>query len=263
MAKHSAQKNKVGKHAANPFSRRGAAEAAEEARPHVHLLRKGVRCETEEQGHATPRGRSPLEIVVDATEGFIPLWAKNTTLRWRFRESSFKSFKDPLAAKVAVEKLLGEAMLAWGDAAPIKLAKRSDAWDFEIVMKHADDCDASGCTLAMAFFPDAGRHQLVLYPMLLDQTKKEQLDTLEHEIGHVFGLRHFFAKISETKWASELFGKHSKFSIMNYGKDSVLTKFDKADLKKLYKMAWSGQLKEINGTRIQFVKPFHTAGEPA
>ena len=38
------------------------------------------------------------------------------------------------------------------------------------------------------------------------QNRKEQVDTFIHEIGHVFGLRHFFANISETAWPSEIFG---------------------------------------------------------
>jgi hypothetical protein len=50
---------------------------------------------------------------------------------------------------------------------------------------------------------------------------------------------------------------------MNYGKDSKLTKADRADLKKLYRLAWSGQLPDINGTRIQLVRPYHAAGGPA
>ena len=47
---------------------------------------------------------------------------------------------------------------------------------------------------------------------------------------------------------------------MNYGNQSVLTTDDKADLKRLYQLAWSGQLTQINGTPIKFVKPFHTIG---
>ena len=47
----------------------------------------------------------------------------------------------------------------------------------------------------------------------------EQVETLVHEIGHVFGLRHIFALISETEWPAEIFGKQVKFSIMNYGGD--------------------------------------------
>lgn len=260
-SKGSATTSKTTPTAPNPFERKTSIEVAPEVKPLVHIIRKGVRCDTEARGHARAQSRSPLEIVVDASEGFVPLWAKGTTLRWRFRESSFQSLADPKAAKTATEKLLGEALLAFGDAAPVKFAKRSDAWDFEIVMKQADDCDISGCVLASAFFPDAGRHKLILYPKMFEQNKQEQLETLIHEIGHIFGLRHFFAQISETEWPSQIFGKHHKFSIMNYGDDSVLTKYDKSDLKKLYKMAWAGEMTEINGTPIRFVKPFHTVGE--
>ncbi|HEV7881783.1 matrixin family metalloprotease [Bradyrhizobium sp.] len=234
--------------------------AANASEPFVHIMKKGIRCDTEQRGHSAPRGRSRLEIVVDASEGFIPLWEKDTTLRWRFRESSLKPFANPAALKTAIEKLLAEALVEWGDAVPIKFAKRDDAWDFEFVMKSATDCDINGCVLASAFFPDAGRHTLTIYPTMFEQDKTEQRETLMHEIGHIFGLRHFFAQISEASSASEIFGKHSKFSIMNYGANSKLTADDRADLKKLYQQAWSGQLTHINGTPIKFVKPFHTTG---
>jgi len=229
----------------------------------VHVIRPGVRCDTEERGHKTPNGRSVLEIVVDASEGFIPLWAKGTTLRWKFRESSFESFDDPQALKARVEELFAKAVLRWEDAAPIKFARKDDAWDFEILVRQSDNCDVNGCVLASAFFPDAGRHKLTIYPKIFSQNPDEQIETLVHEIGHVFGLRHFFAQVSETAWPSIVFGVHNKFSIMNYGANSKLTADDKADLKKLYQLAWSGQLTEINGTPIKFVTPFHSSGEEA
>jgi hypothetical protein len=98
----------------------------------------------------------------------------------------------------------------------------------------------------------------VLYPKLFEQTRKEQVDTLVHELGHVFGLRHFFAQISEKQWPGEIFGTHAEFSIMNYGHLSELTKQDKADLVRLYKSAWNGALTEINGTPIKLVRPYNT-----
>ena len=234
----------------------------EKANPQVHVFRKKIVCDTERRGFVRPQGRSPLEIVVDASEGFIPLWMKDMTLRWRFRESSLSAFENPAAVRTEVRKLLGEAILAWGDAVPIKFAERSDAWDFEIVMRKNPDCDMNGCVLASAFFPDAGRHQLTIYPTMFEQIREEQVATLVHEIGHVFGLRHFFANISETPWASEIFGVHDNFSIMNYGDESILTDNDKNDLKRLYELAWSGALTHINGTPIRFVRPFHTVGAP-
>ena len=233
---------------------------AEKADPQVHVFGNGVICDTDVRGHATPRGRSPLEIVVDASEGFIPLWEKGTTLRYRFKERSLRFFERPAAAKAAIKKLLGDALLAWGDAIPIKFTEQEDAWDFEIVMRNADDCDPTGCVLASAFFPDGGRHELELYPRLFTQSRKEQVETLAHEIGHVFGLRHFFANVSEVAFPSEIFGTHSRFSIMNYGNDSELTADDRADLKRLYQLAWRGDLTHINGTPIRFVKAFHTLG---
>src|SRR5688500_15852427 len=128
-----------------PFAVKGdpfapADPTAESAKP-AHIIRKGVRCDTESAGHATPGGVSPLEIVVDATEGFVPLWAKGTILRWRFRESSLTHSANPTAAKAAIEALLAEAILAWGPAAPVRFSKSDDLWDFEIVVKAQDDCD--------------------------------------------------------------------------------------------------------------------------
>jgi hypothetical protein len=253
----------------DPFKLRPSGDGAAKAVTLVHVFKAGetgkknIVCDTDSRGHATPRGRSPLSIVVDASEGFIPLWAKNTTLRWRFQERSMRFFENPTAAKGEIRKLLGEALLAWGDAAPVKFAEKNDVWDFEVVMRNADDCDANGCVLAAAFFPDGGRHELELYPEMFAQDRKEQVETLIHEIGHAFGLRHFFANISETQWASQIFGAHKPFSIMNYGSQSVLTADDKADLKRLYKLAWSGELTKINGTPIRFVKPFHTLSAPS
>jgi hypothetical protein len=201
-----------------------------------------------------------LEIVLDASEGFIPLWAKDTTLRWRFQERSLSTFEDPEAAEAEIEELLGEALLEWGEAVPVKFARRDDAWDFEIVVRESDRCSTNGCVLASAFFPDAGQHELRLYPKMFEQDRKEQVETLIHEIGHAFGLRHFFANVSETAFPSQIFGTHKKFSIMNYGSDSRLTEADKKDLERLYRQAWTGELTKINGTPIRLVKPFHTSG---
>lgn len=247
----------------DPFAVADPKDAASKLEPHVHVMREGIVCETEKRGYETPGGVSLYEIVVDASEGFVPLWAPGKTLRWRFRESSFAHFSNPGAAKTAIEALLAEAILRWGDAAPIKFAKREDAWDFEVVVSKEPNCSPMGCTLARAFFPSGGQHQLIIFPTMFQQSAKEQVETLIHEIGHIFGLRHFFAQVREKAWKSEVFGDHDKFTIMNYGPDSYLTETDKADLKRLYELAWSGKLKEVNGTPIRFMRPHHESGLPA
>jgi hypothetical protein len=234
-----------------------------EAESIIHSMGKDSKgmemiCDTESRGHSFPNAKSKSEIVLDASEGFIPLWERETTLRWRFRERSLINFANPAAAKEAIKQLLGEALEQWGDAAPVKFTEDTDVWDFEIVVRSGDQCSPSGCVLASAFFPDAGQHELTIYPKMFTQSREEQVETLIHEIGHVFGLRHFFAKELERGFPAEIFGKHTKFSIMNYGELSILTENDRNDLKRLYQLAWTGRIKKINGTPIKFVRPFHT-----
>jgi len=242
------------------FELRETPEPTREAKSQVHLLGRGIVCDTEARGRATPQGRSIAEIVVDASEGFIPLWAKNQRLRWRFQARSMNNFKNPTVAKAAIRKLFAEALLKWETAAPVKFTEDDDVWDFEIVMRAGDSCTASGCVLASSFFPDAGRHKFVMYPKLFTQPREEQVDTFIHEIGHVFGLRHFFALVSESAWPAKIFGTHSKFSIMNYGMLSRLTPEDKGDLKRLYQLVWSGAMTHINGTPIRLMRPFTAVG---
>lgn len=226
----------------------------------VHKLGRNLVCGTDERGYATPNDRAPTEIVLDASEGFIPLWRYGTTLRWCFDEVSLSAFEHPTQVKRDVRQLITEAVLAWGDSAPVKFKEERESYDFRIVVHANDNCNAFGCTLARAFFPDSGRHNLELYPQMFEQSEKEQVDTMIHEMGHIFGLRHFFANVSETRWPSVIFGTHRPFTIMNYGRHSELTQDDKDDLRRLYHAVWSGQLAEINGTPIRLFSSYHQAG---
>lgn len=231
-------------------------QSDEDPKVHVYGKNNDVVCITDKPGQKTPKKRSLLEIVLHAADGFIPLWAENTKLYWRFQENSMQQFENPTAAKAMIRGLMAESLLRWGDAAPVKFIERDENWDFEVVLRDSDRCSINGCVLATAFFPDAGRHELVIYPKMLKQPREEQIDTLIHEFGHVFGLRHFFAKIREVWAKAEIFGKHDEFSIMNYGAKSQLTDADKEDLKRLYASVRSGKLTAINGTQIKQMSPF-------
>ena len=219
---------------------------------------KKVLCVTDTRGYDQPDNQSIIEIVLDASDGFIPLWDKNVILNWRFDKSFGSYFKDGEAAKQGVRKLFGQAIANWGAACPVKFREDDQVWDFEITM-HEEKCNANGCVLASAFFPGPGQSIFYIYPTMFKQSPQEQLETIEHEMGHVFGLRHFFAKISETKWKSELFGEHNPFSIMNYGEKSMLMPADINDLQHLYELVWNGTLTEINGTPVKKFVSYHMA----
>ena len=251
---------------ADPFEITGDVEPdAGDDKPHVHVYGKlkggkgRIVCVTEEPG--TPKNRDVRrnEIVV-GLGNIIPLWTANATLHWRFNPRSMRVFARPAAAKERIRAMMATAIGEWGDACPVKFVEREQGWDFEVVVRNTADCDASGCVLASAFFPDGGRHRLTIYPTMFQQDEAEQIETLVHELGHVLGLRHFFAKVSEKQLASEIFGTHVKFTIMNYGNDSRLTDADKADVKALYDQVHSGALRAINGTPIKLVRPFSSLG---
>jgi hypothetical protein len=247
----------------DPFRKRAAhAGHRKRATPDEHVYGNGIVCDTEYRGHPTADNRNPAAIRVDASKGYIPLWANGTTLWWQFDEGSIGDYFDnPQGAMQAIEELFSDAIGEWGDAVPVRFSKETSGYDFEFVMRPDDDCDDNGCVLAASFFPDGGRHQLYLYPKMFERSRDDQVRTMIHELGHVFGLRHFFANISETQWPSELFGTDAAFSIMNYGSKSVLTDADRSDLKRLYEQVWSGDLTSINGTPIRLMKPFHDVGD--
>jgi hypothetical protein len=235
----------------DPFALKDDEEFRAAAERDLHVFR-GHTCDTERRG----RTRTPLELVVDATNGFIPLWCENALLRWRFQERSLIRYRNPEAVKAQIRTLLHGAIAAWGDAVPVRFTEDRDAWDFEIAVRDSNQCSPMGCTLASAFFPDQGQHELVIYPMMFDLDPAERLETMAHEIGHIFGLRHFFALTDETRWQAEIFGVHEDVSIMNYGDESRLTDADRSDLRRLYQLAWSGELTNINRTPIRLVTPF-------
>lgn len=249
------------------FALRSPEEIAQEAEMFNHVFgeKKHILCDTQDRGYSTPKNMSPSDLALHAVDsgGFIPLWQKGAVLHWRFQERAFGSLLERSRIMGEVQNLLSAAILKWGDAAPVKFNEDDYLWDFEIVIRTADKCIGGACTYASAFFPDAGRHELVIYPRMFNQSIKEQIDTFIHEIGHIFGLRHFFANLESTAWPFELFGSQTRFTIMNYGEHSELTDIDKDDLKRLYAMAWNGALTNINGTPIRFFKPYHDSGIPA
>jgi len=219
----------------------------------IHRLKDGIVCTTD----SVATNPSPQSLVVDATDGFVPLWAHGCVLHWRFNFESLDQYVKADDLKDVFRGLLAQAVTSWGDAAPIRFKEVSENPDFEVYIDIFDKCTPSGCTLASAFFPSPGREKLFIYPKMFTQSNNEQVDTLVHEIGHIFGLRHFFAGDREKKFPSQIFGNQNPFTIMNYGSLSALTAQDKIVLILLYSSVWSGSLLEINRTPIKLFQPYH------
>ncbi|MBO9602643.1 MAG: hypothetical protein J7496_09080 [Novosphingobium sp.] len=226
----------------------------------VFKIGQEVVCETEPRGSAEPDGASAEELVINATGGFVGLWEQGTVLNWRFNPQALRRWQFPQQITARVEMLFATAVKVWGDAAPVKFSYDDEAWDFEIKPLVADKQVAGGFVLAEAFFPGGGQQELRIYPKMFDPAL-DPAKTLAHEIGHIFGLRHWFALLKEQAAPAVSFGTiDDPHSIMNYGDNCRITDLDKSDLKTLYELVWSGRLKEINGTPIRLVQPYHLLG---
>jgi hypothetical protein len=247
----------------DPFQRRSSQDPFAIDKSKIYEFKNKFICSTDSRGYASPKNRTPNELVLDASHRFIPLWKKNQVLMYSFNLKSLTYFRDVTSAKLGIQEIFQKAILEWGDAAPIKFteAQPNDGWDFEFYMNSNDDCESGGCVLAKSFFPGAGSQQLVLFPQFFAQSRTEQIKTLTHEIGHIFGLRHFFANLRETHWAYVTFGRQLEMTIMEYGSNCKLTEIDKLDLKDLYQKVWLREVTDINKTPIRLFKTYNKSGD--
>lgn len=227
--------------------------------------RCGRRCSTERLfpsplSASPPSGVQP-ELVVDMFRGKLPLWSPGTALNWRFDERALARHDDPDTMRRKVRGLFRDAVAAWEDAAPVIFKESRTGWDFEIAVLRRPDCEGDVCTLARAFFPLPVRQRLMVYPSMFEWERAEQVATMVHELGHVFGLRHFFADTDpdELEFPSYHFGSGSRFTIMNYGYESRLTEADRRDLRRLYQAAWADDAEAILGKPVKLVSAPHAA----
>jgi len=223
----------------------------------VHVLGACQVCSTERR--ARTREEIESSLIIAPTSGKLRFWAENQILHWRFSDASLMRYKKPELIKDAVRSLFFKAITAWGDSAPIRFKEEQDAYDFEIYLVSSDDIQGGSYTAARSFFPDKGQHRLRLYPAFFEKIpdEKERVDTLIHELGHIFGLRHFMALENSPVYSGATYGMNNPLTIMNYGVLSELTPQDKSDLSSLYREVWSGRLTNVNRTPVELVRPSH------
>ena len=223
----------------------------------VHVLGSCQVCSTERR--ARTREEIETSLLIEPTSGKLHFWAENQILHWRFGESTFMRYKKPELIKDMVRSIFFKAIAAWGDSAPIRFKEENDAYDFEIHLMPNDDIQGGSYTAARSFFPDSGQHRIRLFPAFFEKIpdEKERVDTLIHELGHIFGLRHFMAFENGPVYSGAVYGTNNPLTIMNYGALSELTTQDKSDLSSLYKEVWSGRLTNVNRTPVELVRPWH------
>ena len=64
----------------NPFQLRNPKDTLLMTKSQVHIFGNGVICDTDTRGYAPPKNQDPGALVIDVSEGFIPLWARDSTL---------------------------------------------------------------------------------------------------------------------------------------------------------------------------------------
>lgn len=216
-------------------------------------------CRTDKTGTVFPRDISSLtEFVLDTSRGTVPLWAKGSILNYRFNQQSLGCYGSPEQGRAIISTFFSSAIRRWGDFVPVRFREDNDNYDFEISCSSFQPIINGGPLAASSFLPNELRAKFVIYPALrkmFEENAETALQVLCHELGHIFGLRHFFALVEERGFSAEIFGTHSKFTIMNYGPDSRLTDTDRSDLKMLYQEAWAGRLTTINRTSISLISP--------
>ena len=196
-----------------------------------------IRCQTDQVGRGQVAKAGNDSLVVDNTDGFVPLWQRGTVLRYKIDIESFQSLYANANETIAnVERSFDEAFRSWRFEG-IDMQRNQQSFDFII---HAADTNGdalNGYVLASAFFPSSNLNHFQIHPEAFTMGNG-LVQTLQHEIGHVFGLRHwFYWRESPAK----LFGDQSEKTIMNYGANSVLTDQDRADLQRMYNAVWSGE----------------------
>lgn len=190
-----------------------------------------------------PEGKGQPDQLVLGMGFIVPRWdvaGGNTKLQYYVKSESFKSATD---AKFAGAKLQ-EAADEWnslGLGINISQAPDKKSAHFDLVYR-TNGLDDEG-TLAQAFFPHELEQDVIVFQFSFDRQNKGILkNVFLHELGHVLGLRHEFARTEERKEAVIL-GAENPVSVMSYVFPPNIQQSDKDGIKAFYK--------KKNGDRIE------------
>ncbi|OQO07397.1 hypothetical protein B0A48_07094 [Cryoendolithus antarcticus] len=180
------------------------------------------------------------------TWGRIPRWKRGVEINFAAYSGGYPKLEDAVYAA----RQLNCAALYWNSlevGVTFKWVGRLA--DAEFVLGYGGD---QGNTVARAFFPNANDlNNLFVYKRAFDSdTKPAMWRFFLHELGHVLGLRHEFARIEggAVQW-----GNDDPLSVMNYRKEAapMITEQDIASTRAFYNYNEA----TINGVPVQLFVP--------
>ena len=176
--------------------------------------------------------------------GKVVLWHKGDTINFAAHIDGYPSKNHALYAA----SKLWEAAKLWNAANIGVQFKWVDKWeDAEFALAYGG---SNGDTLAMAFFPNTDDlNTLFVYSRAFDNDAiNYQANIFAHELGHVLGLRHEFAK---QEGDAVIFGPENPNSVMSYKFPPVIQNTDVIFTRNVYDYAGSS----IGGYPVVRVHP--------
>ncbi|KAK4224650.1 hypothetical protein QBC38DRAFT_342774, partial [Podospora fimiseda] len=168
----------------------------------------------------------------------VPKWDSGLKLKYVIRTETFRTPNEA----VYVASKFAAAIASWGTEIGVTFCsvQRDAEAHFCVVYKDTPD-DGSKDVLAQVFFPNDGppedRTVYIHATSFEPQHINNQIGILAHEVGHILGLRHGFAKTEEPEWSIR-FGQRYKSSVMERHDNTALyrvTDNDRRQVKEFYR----------------------------
>jgi hypothetical protein len=197
-------------------------------------------------GYTCTTQRTISRIVIGLGDS-IPRWNKDATVNWAAVKTGYPS--DDHARYAAYT--LAQAASDWNiRRVGVTFKWVSDIEQATFVLEYGG---FKGGVLAEAFFPnDKPLSGLFVYKSALQPSNLNYLrNILQHELGHVLGLRHEFALKKERTLKAVRFGTINPLSVMSYTFPPNIQPSDEKDTRDFYE--FDG--KKIDGLRMVVWKP--------
>jgi len=190
----------------------------------------------------------------EVTEGEVSLWQYDSQITWTINTKSFPTQQDSKYAKEQFQLAIQD----WGiQGIEYKYIDESQIDNATFFLKYCKTI--CGGTVAKAFSPVEAQSLVIIYPIAYHEDKiKYMKNYLSHEIGHIYGLKHEFAKSETTP--SVQFGPCNSESVMNYNEHPpVIQETDRMWVQKLYDK--SQPINTIGSERLPVVRVLPYTGK--